>query len=167
MRHSATYIRIFVNPGRDGTFPGAENEAFRRALYAWAKALEAERTGGGLELPSFDEMERAEGVEMATLLEANLNRWDAKVRAEIRAENIERERAEEGRRLGRQAALKFDAHTAERLSVLLEGMTVREDLDQVGDWIIECTTGRELLSRVSALRAHASTEPDDNVASCA
>ena len=23
-------------------FPGAENEAFRRALYAWAKALEAE-----------------------------------------------------------------------------------------------------------------------------
>ena len=67
-------------------FPGAENEAFRRALYAWAKALEADRTGGGLELPSFDEMERAEGIEMATLLEANLNRWDARVRAELRTE---------------------------------------------------------------------------------
>ena len=40
-------------------FPGAANEAFRRALHAWAKALEADRTGGGLELPSFEEMERA------------------------------------------------------------------------------------------------------------
>ena len=150
-------------------FPGAGNEAFRRALYAWAKALEADRTGGGLELPSFDEMERAEGVEMATLLEANLNRWDARVRAEIRAEiqaeTTERERVEEGRRLGRQAALKFDAQTAERLSVLLEGMTVREDLDQVSDWIIECATGEELLSRVSALRAPARTGPGGNVAS--
>ena len=160
-------------------FPGAENEAFRRALYAWAKALEADRTGGGLELPSFDEMERAEGVEMATLLEANLNRWDARVRAEIRteiqaeirteiqaeiraeiqaeihAETTERERVEEGRRLGRQAALKFDAQTAERLSVLLEGMTVREDLDRVSDWIIECGTGEEFLTRVTALRAPA------------
>ena len=156
-------------------FPGAENEAFRRALYAWAKALEADRTGGGLELPSFDEMERAEGVEMATLLEANLNRWDARVRTEIRAEiraeiqaeTTERERVEEGRRLGRQAALKFDAQTAERLSVLLEGMTVREDLDQVSDWIIECATGEELLSRVSALRAPASTGQGGNVASSA
>ena len=144
-------------------FPGAGNEAFRRALYAWAKALEADRTGGGLELPSFDEMERAEGIEMTTLLEANLNRWDARVRAEI----IERERVEEGRRLGRQAALKFDAQTAERLSVLLEGMTVREDLDQVSDWIIECATGEELLSRVSALRAPARTGPGGNVASSA
>ena len=164
-------------------FPGAENEAFRRALYAWAKALEADRTGGGLELPSFDEMERAEGIEMTTLLEANLNRWDARVRAEIRteiqaeiqaeiraeihAETIERERVEEGRRLGRQAALKFDAQTAERLSVLLEGMTVREDLDQVSDWIIECATGEELLSRVSALRAPTHTGQGGNVASSA
>ena len=172
-------------------FPGAENEAFRRALYAWAKALEADRTGGGLELPSFDEMERAEGIEMATLLEANLNRWDARVRAELRtemraeihaemraeihaeiraeihAETIERERVEEGRRLGRQAALQFDAQTAERLSVLLGGMTVREDLDQVSDWIIECATGEELLSRVSALRVPASTGQGGNVASSA
>ena len=30
-------------------FPGIVNETFRRALYAWAKALEADRTGNGLE----------------------------------------------------------------------------------------------------------------------
>ena len=28
-----------------------------------------------------------------------------------------------------------------------------EALDQVGDWIIECESGDELLSRMSALRA--------------
>ena len=149
-------------------FPGAGNEAFRRALYAWAKALEADRTGGGLELPSFDEVERAEGVEMTTLLEANLNRWDARVRAEIRAETIERERAEEGRRLGRQVMLKFGAQTVERLSGLLADLTAREDLDRVSDWIIECGTGEEFLTRVTALRAPAtpaSTGPGGDGAS--
>ena len=151
-------------------FPGAENEAFRRALYAWAKALAADRTDDGLELPSFGEMERAEGVEMTTLLEANLNRWDAKVRAEYvaegvergRAEGIARGRAEEGKRLlGRLATAKFDTFTAKRLSGLLEGLTAREDLDRVSDWIIECPTGEEFLSRVSALRVPARTGPGD------
>ena len=146
-------------------FPGAENEAFRRALYAWAKALAADRTDDGLELPSFEEMERAEGVEMTTLLEANLNRWDAKVRAEYVAEGVERGRAEEGvRLLGRQVMLKFGAQTAERLSNLLEGPTAREDLDRVSDWIIECGTGEEFLSRVSALRTPARTGPGGNAA---
>ena len=147
-------------------FPGAENEAFRRALYAWAKALEADRTGGSLELPSFEEMERAEGGEMTTLLEANLNRWDAKVRAEYVAQGVERGRAEEGvRLLGRLATAKFDTFTADRLSGLLEGLTAREDLDRVSDWIIECRTGEEFLSRVSALRAPARTGPGGNAAS--
>ena len=152
-------------------FPGEENRAFRQALHAWARALEVDRTGGGLKLPSFEEMERAEGVEMTTLLEANLNRWDASVRAEyvaqgvVRgrlqgieqgvAQGIERGRAEEGMRLGRQVMLKFGAQTVERLSGLLADLTAREDLDRVSDWIIECGTGEEFLTRVTALRAPA------------
>ena len=52
-------------------------------------------------------------------------------------------------------ALKFDARTAERLSGLLDGLTGPEELDRVGGWIIECENGRELLSRVSALRTPA------------
>ena len=130
-------------------FPGEENGAFRQALHAWARALEADRTDGGLEFPSFEGMEREEGIEMTTLLEANLNRWDERVRAE-----------EGARLLRRQATAKFDAHTAERLSGLLEDLTAREDVDRVSDWIIECATGEELLSRVSALRTPANTEPD-------
>ena len=99
---------------------------------------------------------------MTTLLEANLNRWDARVRAEY----VARGRVEESvRLLGRQTALKFGAQTAERLSNLLEGLTAREDLDRVSDWIIECGTGEEFLSHVSTLRTPAGTEPGGNGAS--
>ena len=61
---------------------------------------------------------------------------------------IERGRSEERRRLCRQAALKFTAETAPRLSVLLQRLTDPERLEQVGDWIIECATEEELLARV-------------------
>ena len=61
---------------------------------------------------------------------------------------IEQGRSEERRRLCRQAALKFTAETAPRLSVLLHRLTDPESLEQVGDWIIECETEEELLARV-------------------
>ena len=142
-------------------FSGAEDESFRRALYAWAKALWADRTDDDSVFPSFEELEREQegGDEMTTVFQANWMQWEAGVRAEERAQGIEKGRTEEGKRLlGRLATAKFDTFTAERLSNLLEGRTAREDLDRVSDWIIECGTGEELLSRVSALRAHAHTE---------
>lgn len=140
-------------------FPGEEDRAFRQALHAWARALEEDRSGVGSLLPSFEELEQPEGGEMTTVFQANWMQWEAGVRAEERAQGIEKGRTEEGKRLlGRLATAKFDTFTAERLSNLLEGRTAREDLDRVSDWIIECGTGEELLSRVSALRAHAHTE---------
>ena len=63
-------------------------------------------------------------------------------------QGIEQVRGEERRRLCRQAALKFTPETAPRLSVLLECLTDPESLLQVGDWIIECKTERELLASV-------------------
>lgn len=100
---------------------------------------------------------------MPTMLQANWDRWEAGVRAESREEGIKhgvRQGIAQGMaagraRLNRQAALKFGAATGERLAGLLEDLTSREDLDQVGDWIIQCGGGDELLSRVSALRAKA------------
>ena len=50
----------------------------------------------------------------------------------------------------RMAARKFAAETAPRLSALLEGETDPERLAQVGEWIIECETGDDLLARVHA-----------------
>ncbi len=49
--------------------------------------------------------------------------------------------------LCRQAARKFDAATVERLSGVLNGLADPERLGEVGEWIIECETGAELLDR--------------------
>ena len=53
----------------------------------------------------------------------------------------------EGRALVcRQARLKFGAGTAERLAGLLEGIADPEQIARIGDRIIECETGEELLA---------------------
>ena len=56
----------------------------------------------------------------------------------------------------RRAVVKVNSNT-ERLGTQLREEARRfpggEALDQVGDWIIECESGEELLSRVSALLA--------------
>ena len=64
---------------------------------------------------------------------------------------IERGRAEERALLCRQAERKFDAETAERLSGLLDHLTDPERLAEVGDGIIECGTGADLLDRAGRL----------------
>ena len=60
---------------------------------------------------------------------------------------IERGRAEERALLCRQAERKFDAGTAARLSGLLDRLTAPGQLGEVGDWLIECDTGADLLAR--------------------
>ena len=50
--------------------------------------------------------------------------------------------------LCRQAARKYDAATAERLSGVLNGLADPERPAEAGEWIIECETGAELLDRV-------------------
>ena len=136
-------------------FPGLGNEAFRRALHAWARALWEDKTGGA-DFPAFEELERTKGAIMTTVAEAAWDRWEAKVLAKGIEQGIE-QGVERGVRRGgsrlvrRLAALKFGASTAERLAGLLENLAEQEDLDRVGDWILECGSGGEFLSRVSSL----------------
>ena len=47
----------------------------------------------------------------------------------------------------RQARLKFGARTAERLSKLLDEISDPETIARIGDQIIVCETGEELLAR--------------------
>ena len=120
----------------------------------------ADKDKAELGIPPFDEFERTGEGAMPTIAEANWDRWEAGLRAEGRKQGVRQGRAQgrtEGRvgLISRQAALKFGPWTAERLSGLLDSLTARKDLDQVGDWIIECGNGEELLSRVSALHARA------------
>ena len=128
--------------------------AFRQAMHAWAKASWANEMGTEAAFPSFEELGQ-EKQEMATILET---RWAAR-RAEERelgrelglAQGRELGRADERNRLRRWAALKFGSGTAERLADRLADLSTFEDLDRVGDWIIECESGDDLLSRLHAI----------------
>ena len=69
----------------------------------------------------------------------------ARARAEILAEGHAEGQASLIRRLAR---LKFGAAAADRLSRLLDGIREPERFVRIGDLIIECETGVELLERV-------------------
>ena len=64
---------------------------------------------------------------------------------------IERGRAEERVRLCRLAGRKFDLETAERLSGMLDRFSSPDRLAMIGEWIIDCGTGAELLDRAERL----------------
>ena len=71
-------------------------------------------------------------------------------------EALERERA----LLSRLAARKFDAETAARLSALLSRVDDPERLAEIGEQVIDCATGAELLDR--ARRAAGQDRPPSN-----
>ena len=75
--------------------------------------------------------------------------WLAESAANGRAEGLEQGRAEERALLCRLASRKFDAGTAQRLAAALAEVADPERLAEVGDWIIDCGTGAELLARVA------------------
>ena len=148
MQHSATahelLARLLAETRR---LPGPVWQAFRQALHAWAKALWIDKMGAEAAFPSFEELEQEE-QEMATALQARWAQYDA----DLRAEGRELGRADERNRLlRRQAALKFGRGTAERLADRLADLTTLDDLDRVGDWIIECESGDELLARLHSI----------------
>ena len=163
MQHSATahelLARLLAETRR---LPGPAWQAFRQALHAWAKALWIDKMGAEAAFQSFEELEQEER-EMATALQARWAQYDADLRAEGRelglAQGRELGRADERNRLlrrqatliRRQATLKFGRGTAERLADRLADLTTLDDLDRVGDWIIECESGDELLSRLRSI----------------
>ena len=122
-----------------GRFRGPEDRGFRETLYEWARHSPLTRYGELL--PPLRELE---GGNMATLHEARAREWQAEWFQRGHDQGIGRGQTELMRR---QAKRKFDAETAERLSGLLDGLTDSERLAEVGEWIIECETGAELLDR--------------------
>ena len=71
-----------------------------------------------------------------------------RLRGEIRAEERAQARAEERARLCRQAALRFEVGTGERLGTLIVTVDEPAFLAAVADWIVVCATGADLLDRV-------------------
>ena len=91
---------------------------------------------------------------MATLMDARIRAWrDELVEQGIKrgqAQGIEQGRADERVLLCRLAARRFGTETAQRLSGFLEGLKAADELAVVGDWIVDCETGADLLARVRA-----------------
>ena len=78
------------------------------------------------------------------MLAQRVQQWKQEWRAEGLAEGLKNERST----LLRQARLRFDAETADALAPLLASVNDPEHLTQIGEWIILCTSGEELLNRV-------------------
>ena len=87
--------------------------------------------------------------EIRTMLAETVQEWYA----EAREMGREEARAEQRALLCRQAARKFDAGTAARLAERLAEITDPDRLAEVGEWLLECEHGDELLGRVARLCA--------------
>ena len=100
---------------------------------------------------------------MTTLMEARLQEWrDSAIEQGVQQgmEQGMRQGMQQGMRQGmqqgvqrqkdllrRQAERRFDAETARQLSGMLDGFDADRLID-VGDWIVDCASGDELLDRV-------------------
>ena len=82
--------------------------------------------------------------EAGTVLQQVIDDWPAKWREEGRMEGRAERQTEVVRR---QAARKFGPETAGRLAALADP----ERTGEVGEWLLECESGEELLDRVERL----------------
>ena len=80
-------------------------------------------------------------------LQIGLQRGLYKGRVQERLRALSAERA----LLRRLALRQYDSATAEQLTALLQPITDPEQLADIGEWIIDCETGDELLGRVWSL----------------
>ncbi len=147
----------------------------RAALYGWAeRSLKRQ----GLELPPLEELERMKTEnEVVTLFDKNARAIADGLREEGRLEGREEGREEgrqEGREKGRQegreegrqegrregienerallrrlATRRFGPATADRLTELIDGIDDAPRLARVGDCIVDCPTGDDLLAQVA------------------
>ena len=135
---------------------GPGQREIRRSFGEWVRLVLAQRGRDASELSSRPQLE-----EVRTMLAERVNEWfdEAEEKGFKRGiergiergveRGIEAARAEERALLCRMAARKFDAETSERLAVTLERVASPGDLAEIGEAIIECDTGADLLDRAS------------------
>ena len=84
---------------------------------------------------------------MTTLMEARLQEWHDSAIEQGMQQGVQQGMQRQKDLLRRLAERRFDAETARRLSGLLDGFDADRLID-VGDWIVDCASGDELLDRV-------------------
>ena len=133
-----------------GWLRGPEDDELRRAFVEWVRQVVLPGRFPGAALPVVQALEGG-GAMLAESVKEWTEQWFREGREEGLEQGLERGRAEERALLCRLTARKFGAETAERLSRLLDRFSDPERLAEVGDWIIECGTGPELLDRTERL----------------
>ena len=156
---------------------GPEHASLRRAFASWTRetvarsrvavahprlvgALEALEGEGDLDamgsllaerIDEYVETRIKTGIEERSLkqglergLERGLEQGLEQGREQGLTQGLEQERV----LLSRLTARKFDARTAARLAALLDGIADPERLAEIGEQVIDCATGAELLARV-------------------
>ena len=128
----------------DARLDGPEHAELRRAFTQWG-AYWHERGSGppGLREAWRRLADTGDIESMGNMFERQWAELAEKHRQEGREEQIARERS----RLSRQTQRKFDLETAAQLSELLPRIADPDRLIEIGDAIIDCPTGAELLER--------------------
>ena len=121
---------------------GPGSQELKRSFGEWIRLVLVPGRFSPAELSS---MPRLEEVRM--MLAERVKEWTEEWFQEGLEKGLEKGRAEERALLCRMTVRKFDAETAEGLSGLLDSLTDPGKLNDVGEWIIECDTGADLLER--------------------
>ena len=124
-----------------------EHEGLIRAFLQWLERVHLPARDVKLVFPPLEDWREA-----ATMFDDELESWNVLVLEEGRAEGRIQGQTDVMRRM---AARKFDAATAERLAGRLAEIADPERMEEIGEWLIECEHGDELLARVERLRANA------------
>ncbi len=131
-----------------------DDEALIEAFSAWVEVL---LRPGAHSCTTPDPLTRLK--EVRTMLAEKVQEWTrewvqqgrAEGREQGRTEGREQGRAAERSLLHRQAARKFDTTTADRLATAIADVSDPERLSKVGESIIDCRTGSELLEHVRSI----------------
>ncbi|MYI65388.1 MAG: Rpn family recombination-promoting nuclease/putative transposase [Gemmatimonadetes bacterium] len=122
-------------------YPAPERARLRQAFREWVLgAAESWGLDG-------DTLERVKSLKEAEMIYAGIEELKEQYREEAARARTEG-RAEGGSSLVRRmAALKFGGGTADELSRLVGGISDPERIARIGDLVIECDTGAQLLER--------------------
>ena len=117
-----------------------EHEGLRRAFGEWMRQVHVPARRPGMEWPELEDWSEDRAMLYETVKEWTVQ-WLAEGRVEGQAEVMRR-----------QAARKFGAVMADRLAEELERVHDPERVVEIGEWLIECESGEELLDRVRRMR---------------
>ena len=135
-------------------WPESKYDSLLDAILTWLGQVHFPMHGIKLEIPKLANVREA----VAMLHQVGID-WSAKLRAEGRMEGLTEGRAEgQIAVMRRQVARKFGPETADRLAERLAKIPDPERLGEVGEWLLECESGEELLARVARLCETAAAE---------